>query len=49
MDYHSKVIDKSVEIFVERAKHKVHLVNFEWQNYYKTIRNKLMWGEDKRN
>jgi len=31
-------------VFIKKAKHRVNLVRFEDQDYFSTLRNKLMWG-----
>ena len=49
LDYRSKILDKNVEIIVEKADFKVNLIKLNNQNFFKTLRTKLMWGEDKRN
>lgn len=37
------------EIVIKRANHHVNLVKFYSQSFFKTLRNKLHWGLDKRN
>lgn len=49
LDYRSKILDKSIEINVEKAEFKVNIIKLNDQNFFKTLRSKLMWGEDKRN
>ena len=36
-------------ITIQKAKFKIHIAYFEENSFYKTLRNKLLWGEDKRN
>lgn len=49
LDYRSKILDKMVEIVVEKADFEVNVIKLNNQNFFKTLRTKLMWGEDKRN
>lgn len=49
LDYRSKILEKNVEITVEKADFKISIIKFSNQNFFKTLRTKLMWGEDKRN
>lgn len=49
LDYRSKVFDKSIEIVVEKADYEVKLIKLSSFSFFKTLRNKLLWGEDKRN
>lgn len=37
------------EIVIKRSNHQVNLVKFYSQSFFKTLRNKLNWGLDKRN
>ena len=36
-------------IKIKKADFKINIAHFHHDNFYQTIRNKLMWGEDKRN
>ena len=47
----SRIISVNNEtlITVQKAKFKIHIAYFEENSFYKTLRNKLLWGEDKRN
>lgn len=49
LDYRSKILDKTVEIVVEKADFEVNVIRLTNQNFFKTLRTKLMWGVDKRN
>ncbi len=49
LDSRSEVIDASIEITIQKADFYVQLIKLENQNFFNTIRNKLMWGLDKRN
>jgi NAD+ kinase len=37
------------EIRLSKATFSIHIVHFNNQTFYGTLRNKLMWGADKRN
>ncbi len=41
--------DESVEVFLERADFKIRMIQTEVQNFPSTLRNKLLWGLDRRN
>lgn len=41
--------EKSVEVFLERADFKIRMIQTEVQNFPSTLRNKLLWGLDRRN
>ena len=49
LDSRSEVIDSSIELRLQKADFYVHLIKLENQNFFNTIRNKLLWGLDKRN
>lgn len=49
MDSRSEVIDTSVELTLKKADFYANLVKLENQSFFNTIRNKLLWGLDKRN
>ena len=36
--------EPDIPILIRRAEHRVHLIKLDEQNYFKTIRSKLMWG-----
>lgn len=48
-DFRSKRLSFSNEILIERAPVKLQTVMLEGTDFYSTLRNKLMWGVDKRN
>ncbi len=49
-DNRSQIIDvKHNVFFVEKANFTLNLLKLPFNNYYATLRNKLMWGIDKRN
>lgn len=49
LDSKTEVIDSSVEIKVQKADFYLNLIKLENQNFFNTLRNKLLWGLDKRN
>jgi NAD+ kinase len=49
LDSRSASIDSSIELKIKKANFTFNLINLEGQHFFKTLRNKLMWGIDKRN
>lgn len=49
LDSRSEIVDSSVELTVKKEKFKLNLIQLEDENYFTTIREKLMWGLDVRN
>lgn len=49
LDSRSEVIDSSIELTLKKAGFYVNLIKLENQSFFGTIRNKLLWGLDKRN
>lgn len=49
LDYKSEVIDSTNEIVLQKADFSMNLIKLENQHFFNTIRNKLLWGLDKRN
>lgn len=49
LDSRSRVIDQQIAITIRKAKYSINVVVRNHQSYYDTLRNKLMWGADKRN
>jgi NAD+ kinase len=49
LDSRSQTIDSSTELNICKADFKVNLVRLGNEEFFSTIRNKLMWGIDKRN
>ncbi len=50
LDNRTVEMDEESNIFyIRRTKFQLKIVNFSFNSYYSTIRNKLMWGADKRN
>ncbi len=49
MDYRSALFPANTEIVLRRSEFEISLVRLDDQDFYTTLRNKLMWGADKRN
>jgi NAD+ kinase len=49
LDSNSKNIPQGAEIIVKKAEFMINVVKFEDNNFLDTIRNKMLWGMDKRN
>ena len=49
LDSRSVVVDDDTELKVRKAAFSIHMVERRNQSFYSTLRNKLMWGADKRN
>ena len=49
LDSRSALTDNSVEFTIMKEDFKINLVQLEGESYFKTIREKLMWGLDIRN
>ncbi len=49
LDHRSITIKNTEEIEITKAEFKIKLLKLKNKSFYKTLRNKLMWGADKRN
>lgn len=49
LDGKSRNIRKGEEVLVEKAEFMINVIKFEENNFLDTIRNKMLWGKDKRN
>lgn len=49
LDSHSYTLNLPLKIEVKKAPFHIGLVNLKGTHFYKTLRNKLLWGADKRN
>ncbi|MFA8433764.1 MAG: NAD kinase [Marinifilaceae bacterium] len=49
LDSRSAVFDSSIELKIRKADFKVKVIKLKSHSFYSTLRNKLMWGVDKRN
>lgn len=48
LDSRSEVLDSSVELTIKKAEFQLNIIKLQNQNFFNTIRNKLLWGLDKR-
>ena len=49
IDSKTITIDSSVELTIQKADFYLNIIKLENQNFFNTIRNKLLWGLDSRN
>ncbi len=49
MDSRSYTVKTSVKLFIDKAPYCIRMVKFPFNSFYNTLRNKLMWGVDRRN
>ena len=49
LDSRSVTIDSAVELTIKKANFQINVIQTENQNFLNTIRNKMMWGLDRRN
>jgi NAD+ kinase len=49
LDGKSMNIRKGEEVLIEKAEFMINVIKFEENNFLDTIRNKMLWGKDKRN
>ena len=49
LDSRISVIDNNTEVFIKRAPFTIKIIQLNDQTFFKTLREKLLWGEDKRN
>ncbi len=49
LDSRSEVIESNIQLTVQKADFCAHLIKLENQSFFTTMRNKLLWGLDKRN
>ena len=49
VDSHSEVIPSSVKVKIKKANFGISLIKLQNHDFLSTLRNKLMWGVDKRN
>jgi len=49
LDSRNTTINNSFEVKLKKADFTFNLINLESQDFFKTLRDKLMWGLDKRN
>ena len=49
LDSRSRAINPSLSLTIRKANYKIKLIRLEDQSFISTMREKLMWGKDKRN
>lgn len=49
MDSRSIPMEEPVDLYIKKAGFQINLIQIEGNEFFKTIRNKLAWGLDKRN
>lgn len=49
LDSRTETLTSDDEIILRKAPYDLKLIRFKDQHFFKTIRNKLLWGSDKRN
>lgn len=49
LDSSITLIDNTYQLSVQKADFSINLIRFRKDSFFKTIRNKLMWGQDVRN
>lgn len=49
LDSRSEAINASVELTIKKAEFYIHILEAHDQNFFNTLRNKMLWGLDKRN
>lgn len=49
LDSRNQTVDSSVELVIKKANFCMNIIQLENQNFFNTIRNKLLWGLDRRN
>ena len=49
LDSRSRAFDPTIELNIKKAKFKAKIIRLNSQTFISTIREKLMWGKDKRN
>ncbi len=49
VDSRSVILPNNTEVRVKRAEFKIKILKLKGDSYYSTLRDKLMWGADKRN
>jgi NAD+ kinase len=48
LDSRSSQVSTNTEIKIRKADFRVNLINLEGQHFFTTLRNKMMWGIDRR-
>lgn len=48
-DNHTHILSTDNELFIEKGPYDINTIQFSPDSFYNTLKNKLMWGIDKRN
>jgi NAD+ kinase len=48
LDSRNETLPSTAEISIKKAGFKFNMINLEGQHFFTTLRNKMMWGLDKR-
>lgn len=48
LDSRAAQVDSNADIKIKKADFRINLINLEGQHFFSTLRNKMMWGMDKR-
>ena len=49
LDSRSEIIESNIRLTIKKADFSANLIKLENQSFFTTMRNKLLWGLDKRN
>ena len=49
LDSRSVNVNNTISVTIKKARFSIGIVNLQQNDYFKTLRNKLMWGADSRN
>ena len=49
LDSRIATLENGTEIIIKKAGFKINMIEYKSDSFFKTLRNKLLWGEDKRN
>ena len=49
LDSRITTIDNQTDIYIEKAPFTLKMIELTGQTFFKTLREKLLWGEDTRN
>ena len=49
LDSRIATLENGTEIIIKKAGFKIKMIEYKSESFFKTLRNKLLWGEDRRN
>ena len=49
LDSRIAIIDQETELIIKKKPFKINMITLQNESFLRTLRNKLLWGEDKRN